>query len=656
MRFDLTQAAYRVFDRASRVRLPSGLAAIDAAKLLTALFEEEETRAADWLTEAGLSLNAFRTAFGLIDETATLDSPISAPAFPMGNYGVSPGQPQAVEFGPPNPELAAASGDAPPQSADVPDRAIVDQWTETASKPKPQRAAYSIHSDYPTESGNSNHGEPIHFFLDEQPVRIGRLSKELESTLWILIHRFGQGSSGNEFRTMPNLRFGLSNVPLATEHLLLAAALDEGEVGRWLHDNGLDPTELFEKIEKLSVGKTQDSDFEPPQTGSTDHGLQTTSRLTSHASRLHRLLDAVSNRASEALRVVEDYVRFVLDDKTLTAKLKDFRHELRQLLKPFSNTEQRDTEQDVGTELEGGGEYERREASDVLSANFGRLQESLRSLEEFSKLETPQSAKEFERLRYRSYTLHKEVLAESPFSHAEGDNNSPFSSQESDSSLFSHVEGDNNSPLSLRERVRVRGNPQRSRLASAKLYALTDCGTDAAGFQEKIRTLIADGADIIQLRDKTADDRTLLERAKILRELTNVSERAVLFVMNDRPDLARLAEADGVHVGQEELSVQDVRSIVGGAMLIGASTHNIDQARAAVRDGADYLGAGPVFPSATKNFETFPGLKFLREVAAEIRIPVFAIGGIDADNLPQVFETGITRIAVGRAPLASLIY
>ena len=556
MRFDLTQAAYRVFERASRIRLPNGLAAIDVAKLLMALSEEEETRAADWLTEAGLSLEAFRTAFGLGD------MPMDTTPFSIG------------------------------------------------SLEQPIRDVEIRNVGSTTVYGDTNRGDSLHFFLDEQPVRIGRLSQELESTLWILLHRFGQSVSTGEMRTQPNLRFGLSNVPLATEHLLLAAALDEGTVGRWLHDNGLDPTTLFDKIEKLSTPNNPEPEVALPFAEPQPPNLEP---------RIHRLLDAVSNRASEALRVVEDYVRFVLDDRTLTSRLKEFRHELRRLLRPFSNTTQRDTEQDVGTELAGEGEYERREISDVLSANFGRLQESLRSLEEFSKLETPQVAQEFERLRYRSYTLHKEVLA-----------NCPPSPQE-----------------------RVRGNPRQTLPESVKLYALTDCGADETEFRGKIQSLIADGADVIQLRDKEADDRTLLERAKVLRELTQESERGVLFVVNDRPDLARLADADGVHVGQEELSVQDVRRIVGDEMLIGVSTHNIEQARTAVRDGANYLGAGPVFPSTTKEFETFPGLDFLREVAAEIRIPVFAIGGIDADNVSQVFETGIVRIAVSSAPLSS---
>ena len=99
--------------------------------------------------------------------------------------------------------------------------------------------------------------------------------------------------------------------------------------------------------------------------------------------------------------------------------------------------------------------------------------------------------------------------------------------------------------------------------------------------------------------------------------------------------------------------MKDARAIVGTRMLIGVSTHNIEQARAAVLDGANYLGAGPTFPSQTKAFDEFAGLDYLREVAAEIRLPTFAIGGITADNLPDVLATGITRVAVGAAVTAA---
>jgi thiamine-phosphate pyrophosphorylase len=119
--------------------------------------------------------------------------------------------------------------------------------------------------------------------------------------------------------------------------------------------------------------------------------------------------------------------------------------------------------------------------------------------------------------------------------------------------------------------------------------------------------------------------------------------------MNDRPDLAVLARADGVHVGQEEVSVKDARSIVGPDMLVGVSTHSIEQARQAVLDGANYIGVGPTFPSGTKRFAQFPGVELLRAVAEEIRLPAFAIGGIERANLAEVLAAGFTRIAVSRA-------
>ena len=126
---------------------------------------------------------------------------------------------------------------------------------------------------------------------------------------------------------------------------------------------------------------------------------------------------------------------------------------------------------------------------------------------------------------------------------------------------------------------------------------------------------------------------------------------ATLLIINDRPDLAALAQADGVHVGQEELSVKDARSIVGPDVLIGVSAHSIEQARQAVLDGANYLGVGPTFPSGTKQFDHFPGVELLRAVAAEIRLPAFAIGGITRENLGQVKSAGFTRMAVSGAIL-----
>src|SRR5262249_37597577 len=138
----------------------------------------------------------------------------------------------------------------------------------------------------------------------------------------------------------------------------------------------------------------------------------------------------------------------------------------------------------------------------------------------------------------------------------------------------------------------------------------------------------AGGADVIQLREKTLADRELVERARNVRRWTR--KAGVLFVVNDRPDVARLVEADGVHLGQDDMPVKDARRILGADALIGVSTHSIEQVRQAVLDGANYIGVGPTFPSATKVFEEFPGLDFVRAVLAETTLPAFAIGGINA--------------------------
>jgi thiamine-phosphate pyrophosphorylase len=159
------------------------------------------------------------------------------------------------------------------------------------------------------------------------------------------------------------------------------------------------------------------------------------------------------------------------------------------------------------------------------------------------------------------------------------------------------------------------------------------------------------GATMIQLREKDCDDRTLLARARLVREVTRASD--ALFIVNDRPDIARLADADGVHLGQEDMPIRDARRILGEETLIGVSTHNMEQVRRAILEGADYIGVGPTFPSRTKQFEALAGLAFVREALAETTLPAFAIGGIDLSNVAQVVAAGGRRIAVSAAICAA---
>ena len=157
-------------------------------------------------------------------------------------------------------------------------------------------------------------------------------------------------------------------------------------------------------------------------------------------------------------------------------------------------------------------------------------------------------------------------------------------------------------------------------------------------------SIAAAGCAVIQLRAKAMSDRALLELAAELRRVT--SEHNVPFVVNDRPDIAKLVNADGVHLGQDDLSVADARAVVG-RMCVGVSTHNPAQARAAQAEGADLIGFGPVFDTASKdNPDQTTGLVQLAGVVSEATVPVVAIGGINADRVGAVRETGVRFVAV----------
>jgi len=322
-----------------------------------------------------------------------------------------------------------------------------------------------------------------------------------------------------------------------------------------------------------------------------------------------RVIDAAANRSREALRVIEDYVRFVLDDQHLTAVCKQLRHKLVEALAPVPAAQRiaaRETQHDVGTTLTTAAEETRQELGQIAAAAFARLQEGLRSLEEFAKIVNPAVAAAIKALRYESYTLERAV-------------------QTTCRSL--------------------------QRLQNAQLYVLIDGRATAEQLASLVQSLVDAGVDAIQLRDKQLDDSTLLGRARLLRELT--SGGRTLFIVNDRPDVAALSRADGVHVGQTDIGVKDCRAIVGPNALIGVSTHSLQQARQAVLDGADYIGVGPVFPSGTKQFTEFPGLELVKAVSQEVRLPAFAIGGITLENLSQVMAAGCHRVAVSGAILSA---
>jgi thiamine-phosphate pyrophosphorylase len=178
------------------------------------------------------------------------------------------------------------------------------------------------------------------------------------------------------------------------------------------------------------------------------------------------------------------------------------------------------------------------------------------------------------------------------------------------------------------------GNP----LAGARLYLITGARPDLADF---LRAAVAGGVDAVQIREKSLPDLQLLRGLAVAREVT--AALGVPLVVNDRPDLAVLIGADAVHVGQEDLPVEEARRF---GLPVGQSTH---AAREIDLSGADYLGVGPVFATPTKEGRPAVGLELVRYAAASASVPWFAVGGIDASNVAAVREAGARRIAVVRA-------
>ena len=317
---------------------------------------------------------------------------------------------------------------------------------------------------------------------------------------------------------------------------------------------------------------------------------------------VYRILDASINRASEGLRVVEDFVRMSLNDAHLTERLKQLRHGVIQATSRLDSQlliAARDTQSDVGTLVQTKSEYNRSTESGIVQANMSRLQQSLRTLEEYSKTISNDTAKQIEQLRYSTYTIEKAIVT------------TMMSCQ---------------------------------KLADARVYVLIDARENIESFSKLVQQLISAGTDLIQLRDKRLSDREMLGFGRRLTELTRDSKTR--WIMNDRADLALAARADGVHLGQTDLPVAEVRRMMGANRLIGVSTHNIEQAHSAVMDGANYIGVGPVFASNTKSFDEFPGMELVRHVGREIQLPAFAIGGIVPDKVSQIVRNGLHRIAV----------
>lgn len=327
---------------------------------------------------------------------------------------------------------------------------------------------------------------------------------------------------------------------------------------------------------------------------------------------LARIVDVNANRAGEALRVLEDWHRFYGSPADrFSGPLKDLRHALaasvRKLAIPSADRlAARDAASDAGRLDAVRSAYDG--PKELLAANWRRFSEAARNLEEASRLVSLPASRAFARLRFSAYTLERESGL-----------------------LFLRAD----------------------RLSRIRLYlvATPRPGWSSARLARVVCETIRGGAGCVQLRVREGDDREILTLARRLRAVT-AREKAV-FIVNDRPDLALLAGADGVHVGQDDLPVSAARRIVGEGRIIGLSTHSLTQARDAGKAGADYVGFGPLWPTPTKPGRPAIGLSDVGRATQELAIPVFAIGGVSPDSIDLVRRAGATRISVSSALLDS---
>ncbi|RKY13756.1 MAG: thiamine phosphate synthase [Planctomycetota bacterium] len=325
---------------------------------------------------------------------------------------------------------------------------------------------------------------------------------------------------------------------------------------------------------------------------------------------LYRIIDANFNRGREALRVMEEYCRFGLNHPALSAQAKQCRHQLCQSMKgvdPQKLLSNRDVGGDVGRELRVTGQLQRQSLEDCFTAAAKRASEALRALAESIQTIDPAISAAMEKIRFEVYALEKKCVLYACSKH---------------------------------------------QLESVRLYVLINATaqTDEHKVLDLAKTCIDNGADCLQLRAKEFCDSSLLDLARKFTALCK--EAGAVSIINDRADIAILSDADGVHLGQNEIGVSCVRQLAKRPLIIGVSTHTLDELSAAIDSGCDYVGIGPAFASPTKPKLNLAGIGYIRQALAVLeQTGIFhvAIGGIHSQNIPVLLDIGVRAVAVSSA-------
>ena len=314
--------------------------------------------------------------------------------------------------------------------------------------------------------------------------------------------------------------------------------------------------------------------------------------------RISQIIDANLDRAREGLRVLEDWARFGLGKKDFVTRIKNFRQILgKNHLEIYKKSRNYIEDQCKG--LNHSEQFNKKNLEKIISSNSARVQEALRVIEEFSRGHNLELSKISSEIRYEIYTLEIELL---------------------------------NSNIRKKASEIIWEN---------SLYAITD---QKENLLEIIEEILIGGVKIIQHRFKEGNDKDHLKVAIDIKLLCKKYNS--LFIVNDRVDIAIASNADGIHLGQDDLDIQTARNLLGESKIIGISANNAIDISNAVKNGCDYLGIGPAFKTTTKANKEPLGIEKIKELTKDLEIPWFAIGGIKKINISLLKNNGIKKVAI----------
>ena len=321
--------------------------------------------------------------------------------------------------------------------------------------------------------------------------------------------------------------------------------------------------------------------------------------------RIAQLIDANLDRAREGLRVMEDWCRFGLKRSDFSIQIKHWRQQLGAHHHNIYR-KARLTSEDPAMGVSHPLQKTRLTPEDIFIANSSRVQEALRVIEEFTRIIDPKLSEISSKIRYEAYAIEIKVL----------------------------------NTKEVQEKIQI--------LKDCSIYLITK---NKKNLQDIVLKSLEAGVKIVQYREKFLNDNEKINQAKDIASLCKKYNS--LFIVNDRIDIALAVDADGIHLGQDDIPTKIARKHLGSEKIIGRSTHCLEHIKKAEQEGCDYIGIGPIFPSKTKQQLNPVGIDYLRKGLDQTLLPAFAIGGINSSNINQLNHINNLHIAVSDAIINS---